>query len=232
MGYTKPTDKIIQDLETKRDIVELEKFYLDGQINNLENIVEQRKNEIVDTICKYKEQMLPEYDDDDHVVSFGRCLTPYVVSNYFFRSITNLQNLEPEYSGEQLSILWELYNELVMQVNMNLQEFTPTLSHFCKFIGFTTNGFKKLKKSNDLGISTVATKIDDYFYDNNVRMAELGKHNTRATIYRMKSEQERLEKETPQITIHATNIDLDGINKRIAELSSFDSANKEAKYNE
>lgn len=232
MDNTSPTDKIIQDLETKKNIVELEKFYLDGQINNLNEIVEQRKNEIVDKICDYKEQMLPMYDDDDNLVSYGKHLTPYVVSNYFFRSITNMQNLEPTYSGEQLSILWELYNELVMQVNMNLQEFTPTLSHFCKFIGFTTNGFKKLKKSSDIGISTTATKIDDYFYDNNVRMAELGKHNTRAMIYRMKSEQERLEKETPQITIHATNINLDEVNKRIAELSNFDNANKEAKYNE
>lgn len=233
MDNLNPTDKIIKDLEIKHDIVELEKFYIDGQLSNLNELTEQRKNSIVDDIVRYKDEHTETiYDKEGEEKGTKLIITPFIVSNYFFRSITNLQNLEPKYSGEQLSILWGLYEELVLQVNMNLCEFTPTLSHFCKFIGFTTNGFKKMKSSSDVGISTIVNKIIDYFYDNNVKMAELGKHSARATVYRMKSELERIEKETPQVTINATTIDLDGINKRIAEISNFNSMSLESKKDE
>lgn len=216
------TESIIKDLEIKNEIVELEKFYVDGQINNLPALVEQRKNEVIQQIFDYKFLHTEEKrNKDGEIISKKLKITPYITSNYFFRSITNLQNIEPTYSGEQLSILWDLYNEIVMQININLVEFTPTLSHFCKFIGMTSSGFKKMKNSSDEGIKIAANKIIDALYDESVTMAELGKHNTRASIYRMKSELERTEKEQPQVTIKATTIDLNGINKRINELSIF-----------
>lgn len=216
------TEKIIKDLEIKQDIVKLENFYVTGQLENLPLLVQQRKEDIVNEIMNYKEKHIEEkYDKDGNVISTKIVITPFIVSNYFFRSITNLQNIEPQYSGEQLSILWDLYNDIVMNVNMYLCEFTPTLSHFCKYIGVTTSGFKKMKNSSDEGIKVVVTKIIDNLYDENVKMAELDKHNARATVYRMKSELDKVERETPQVTINATNIDLDGINKRIMELSTF-----------
>lgn len=222
MEENNKTDKIIKDLEIKNEIVALEKFYVDGQINNLPALVEERKNQVIQDIFDYKFlHTVEKRNKDGEVTSSKLNITPYITANYFFKSITNLQNIEPQYSGEQLSILWDLYSEIVMQVNINLTQFTPTLSHFCKFIGITSSGFKKMKNSSDEGIKTMANKIIDSLYDGSVTMAELGEHNARASIYRMKSELERTEKEQPQVTINATTIDLNGINKRINELSIF-----------
>lgn len=216
------TDKILKDFENRNELVKLEKFFVNAQLDNLPTLVEEKKNDIVKQIENYK--MLygnPITDFDGNVTGYEAHPRPFVVSNYFFRSITNLQNIEPQYNGEHLSILWDLYSYMVEQVNIYLCEFTPNLSHFCRFIGITSTGFKKLKNSSDDGIRIVAEKIYDFFYDEGVTMAQLGKHNTRATIYRMKSELERLEKEQPTVVINTNTVDLDSINKRIAEIGNF-----------
>jgi hypothetical protein len=219
----KNVDEIVQEYETKQEIVELQKFYVNSQMTNLEELVKNRKEKLISDIQEYK--LLYEEDIlDSEGFPTGRTklpITPHVLSTYFFRSINNLHNIEPQYSGEHLSILWDLYSDMVNEVNIKLTEFTPNLSHFCRFIGISTNGFKKLKKSSDEGIRTVAEKIYDYFYDEAVTMAQLKKHNSRAMVFRMKSELERVEKEVPQVVVNATTVDLDAFNKRISELQNF-----------
>lgn len=223
-------EQILNDIQIKSDIVSLEKFYVDAQIDNLPDIVEEQKNNIVNRIAEYKEKYA-KYETDklgnDHLV-----VNNFVISNYFFRSINNLQNIEPKYSGEHLSILWNLYLYMVEQVNLNLCEFTPNISHFCKFIGITTVGLKKMLKSPDEGIQIVVQKIYDTCYDERMTMSETGKFNARATTFRMKSEMNINEKEAPQIVINTKSIDFDSISKRLNELNKFDKRAKEVKYEE
>ena len=231
MNDLNKTEKILQDFETKQEIVKLEKFYVNAQLDNLKEIVETKKTKILADITAYKEAYSEDILDSDGNPTGGKKLkiTPYAISNCFFRSINNLHNIEPQYSGEHLSILWDLYSDMVEQVNIHLTEFTPNLSHFCRFIGITTSGFKKFKNSSDEGIRIVAEKIYDYFYDGAVTMAQLGKHNTRAMVFRMKSELEKVEKESPQVIITANTVDLDEFNKRLNELQKFDNRMKQSK---
>lgn len=227
----KTCDEIIEEARIKNEIVELQRFYVDGKLSDLDKLVEKRKSRLISDINEYKLLHTEDILDKDGFPT-GRTklnITPHVLSNYFFRSINNLHNIEPQYSGEHLSILWDLYSDMVNEVNIRLGSFTPNLSHFCKFIGISTNGFKKLKNSSDEGIRVVTDKIYDYFYDGAVTMAQLGKHNARAMTYRMKSELEKMEKETPQIIVNTTSVDLDEFNKRIMELQKFDNRVKEAK---
>lgn len=230
-------DKTIEEVEIKNQIKTLENFYVNAQLDNLPELVEQRKEEIVNEVMDYKEKHTQLFlDRQDNPIEKIK-ITPFIVSNYFFRSINNLQNIEPKYSGEHLSILWNLYLYMVEQVNLNLCEFAPSISHFCKFIGITTVGLKKMLKSPDEGIKTVVQKIYDVCYDERMTMSEVGKFNPRATTFRIKSEMEINEKEKPQVVINANNVNFDEINKRIEELTNFDKrVNKikvaEAKYEE
>lgn len=220
----KKVDEIIEEFETKKEIVELQKFYVNSQLDNIKDLVEARKNKLIKDIMDYKDLHSEDILDKDGYPT-GRkrfSIAPHTVSNYFFRSINNLHNIEPQYSGEHLSILWDLYSDMVDEVNINLTEFTPNLSHFCRFIGISSSGFKKMKNSSDDNIRIVAEKIYDYFYDGAVTMAQLKKHNSRAMVFRMKSELERMEKEVPQVTINNTTVDLDEFNKRLQELQNFD----------
>ena len=220
----KTVDEIMEDFEIKNEIVELQKFYVNSQLDNLNDLVENRKKKLLEDITAYKMIHSEEILDKDGFPT-GKTkfkIAPHTISHYFFRSINNLHNIEPQYSGEHLSILWDLYSEMVDKVNIHLAEFTPNLSHFCRFIGISSSGFKKLKNSADEGIRIVAEKIYDYFYDGAVTMAQLGKHNARAMVFRMKSELERVEKEVPQVIVNTTSVDLDEFNKRISELQNFD----------
>lgn len=224
-------EKAYEESEIKNQITTLEKFYVNAQLDNLDKIVEQEKDNIVTKICEYKVLHTEKYIDD-----YGKekekplKITPFVVSNYFFRSINNLQNIEPQYSGEHLSILWNLYLYMVEQVNLNLCEFTPNISHFCKFIGITTAGLKKMLKSPDDGIRIVVEKIYDACYDEQMTMAENGRYNARATTFRMKSEMNIVEKETPQVVVNVNATNYDEVNKRLNELLGFDKRVTEAEY--
>ena len=220
MEYNK-REQLLEDLNKKNELKKLENFYINGKIENLPLLVEEKKKEIVEVISDYIGKYTETYYDEDGTEHTKIRMTPYIVSNYFFRSIINLNNIEPLYSAEQLSILWDLYQYQVEQVNIMLCPFTPTVSHFCKFIGITTNGFRKMKNSPDEGTRIIIAKIEDSCFDSNVTMAQMGKFKERSTVYRMKSEQERIEKETPQVIVHATNVDLAGINKRLQELDKF-----------
>lgn len=226
----KKGDEIVAEFDVKNEIIELQKFYVNGQLESIAEMVEVRKKKLLSDITEYKllheEQIL-----DANGFPTGKTkikIAPHTLAHYFFRSINNLHNIEPQYSAEHLSILWDLYSDMVDEVNINLTEFTPNLSHFCRFIGISSSGFKKLKNSADEGIRVVAEKIYDYFYDGAVTMAQLGKHNSRAMTYRMKSELERMEKEAPQVIVNTTTVDLNEFNKRLSELQNFDARIKKA----
>lgn len=206
----KKTEQRFDDFQKKQEIVKLQKFYVNSQLDNLDELVDARKKEIEEELIAFKN----EHSDMEDI-------PPYILSNYFFKSVTSLQNIEPKYSSEHLAILWELYSYMVEQVNLKLCEFTPRLTHFCKFIGITASTFKNMLKSPDENVKFVATKIKDACYDNGVIMAQLEKHNTRATLYRMKSELEVTEKAQPKEINVKMPVDLEKINKRIEELKNF-----------
>lgn len=234
MIFLKKYDKaenVYEEKEIKNQITTLENFYVNAQLDNLPQLVEEQKNNIVNQIIEFKEKRMTLYDSDTgEITQEGVRMTPFVISNYFFRSINNLQNIEPQYSGEHLSILWNLYLYMVEQVNLNLCEFTPNISHFCKFIGITTTGLKKMLKSSDEGIRIVVEKIYDACYDEQMTMAEHGKYNARATTFRMKSEMNIVEKEAPQVVVNVNATNYDDVNKRLNELLGFDKRVTEAEY--
>lgn len=222
-------DEIYNDALIKADVKSLEQFYVNGKIENLPQIVENKKEQIVKDILDYKMLYTEEKKNDKgEVTSTKLHITPYIVSNYFFRSINGLNNIEPEYSGEHLSILWNLYTYMVEQVNIHLTPFTPNITHFCKFIGITSSSLKRMLKSPDDGIRITVEKIYDVCYDERMTMAELDKYNARATTFRMKSEMNINEKDVPQVVINTQSIDFDSISKRLSELSKFDDKVKEA----
>lgn len=144
-----------------------------------------------------------------------------MIQKYFFQSINPLVNVEPEYSAEKLGILWQLYEEMIGKINAKIGVIVPSLSGFCGFIGIRLSTFRRYKQSVDEDMRVVVEKIEDGCFDSNVAMAQMGFLKERSTVYRMKSEQERIEKETPTIHIHSEGVDLGDINKRLEELKGF-----------
>lgn len=204
-------NKEIKELQNKNELINLENFYVNGKLDNLDQLVELKKKEWV--------QRLNEFEQQENFLAKKN---PYLVSTYFFKTINPLTSVEPEYSPEKLSIVWDLYMYLVEQVNMHICVLQPTISHFCRFAGISVNTFKnyKIRGTNEMQI--LVNKISDATFDSNILLAQNDMLKDRSTIMRVKVENEVQEKPQVRVNVNVNEeIDLDQIATRLNEISKF-----------
>lgn len=217
----KADNKAIQ-LQNKQTIIDLQKFYVSAALDNLDSVIESKKEEIVNKLVEYKEKYTKTlYDKDGCPIGNKLEIKPYLISSYFFKSINPLGNIEPEYSSEKLALIFDLYMYLVEKVNEELGDFIPTKTHFCKFAGITTNTLNKYKNSPILEMRTIVDKIYDECFDSSLTMAQNGILNEKSTIFRAKSELEVVEKPQTHVNVTAHVVDLGDINERLTQLKMF-----------
>lgn len=208
-------------MENKNDIVKLENFYINAQINDmLPQIVEERKKEVVNQLVEFQqnyiEKKYDKYGNEEKIVN------PYLISTYFFKSINPLSNTEPIYSSEKLAIVWDIYMYLIEQVNMNIAPFQPTLSHFSKFAGISLNTLKNYRNMGDNQMNILIDKIYDETLDSNLTLAQNKKLTAKTTEFRLKVENEVVEKAQPKVNVNVSaKLDLNKINSRLSEITNF-----------
>lgn len=213
-------------LEKRNNLVQLENFYVNAQFNNLPEVVEHKKEEIVDKLTEFQENYVTI--NEDRQGNKYKIVNPYLVSTYFFKSINPLSNIEPVYNSEKLAIVWDLYMYLVEQVNMNIDTFNPTLSHFAKFAGISLTTLRNYRNSGDKQMCILLDKIYDETMDSNFTLAQNARLKEKTTALRLKIENEIVEQPVQKQVVNINaNLDLDKINSRITELANF---NKKVKY--
>lgn len=207
-------NKEMDALEKKNQLIDIENFYVNGKLDNMEKIVELKKKEIVKKIAEFQSQE-----------NYEAKMNPYLVSLYFFKTINPLTSVEPEYSAEKLAIVWDLYMYLIEQVNMNICIIQPTISNFCKFAGISTNTFKNYKNSGTREMQILTNKISDATFDSNILLAQNSILKDRSTMMRVKVENEVQEKPQVRVNVNVNEeVDLGQIASRLQEISSFKKA--------
>lgn len=217
-------DEKMSQLEQKNEVVQLEKFCVNATLDNLDDLMLQKEQELVTLIEKYQQMMCLEIKNSNgEVVEYTtKPYNPYLVSTFFFKSINPLSNIEPQYSSEKLSVVWNIYMYLIEQVNINIGPFQPTLSHFAKFAGISTYTLKSYRNSSDLQMQTMANKIFDETFDSNVLLAQNKILSNRSTELRVKVENEVQEKPQVKVNVNVNqDVDLGQISARLSELSNF-----------
>ena len=212
-------NELEQEKETQNSIRELEQFYVDGTVENMLANIEKRKEEIVNEMIEYARK-----NEKDDVV-----LNPIVVSNKFFKSIVPITSQEPVYNAEKLGIVYDYYCELIAEVNDKIGNFPSSLTLFCRFAGITLNTLRSYKNSTDYSMRIVAEKIYDQIGDENLTMSQIGLVKERSTIFKLKSQNEIVEKAQPNLNINANivDVDLDRIQERLNKYSQY--SNKRSK---
>ena len=209
-------NKEIKALEKKNELISLENFYVNGQLENIEQLVEMKKNELVNRITEFQKNLTPD-----------KQINPYLISTYFFKTINPLTNTEPEYSAEKLAIVWNLYMYLIEQVNMQIGILQPTISHFCKFAGISVNTFKNYKNRGTYEMQILANKICDETFNSNVLLAQTKVLSNRSTELRVKVENEVQEKPQVHVNVNVNEeVDLEQIASRLHEISNFKKTKK------
>lgn len=221
-------EKMLQ-LQQKNEVIDLEKFYVNSTLDNLEELLQKKEQELVKQIQEYQQMCVLEIKNSEgEIVDFvTKPYNPYLVSTFFFKSINPLSNIEPQYSSEKLAAVWSIYMYLIEQVNINIGPFQPTLSHFAKFAGISTYTLKSYKNSPDLQMQIVANKIFDETFDSNVLLAQNKILSNRSTELRVKVENEVQEKPQVKVNVNVNQeVDLGQISARLNEITNF-SKNKD-----
>lgn len=221
-----------KDLSIYNNIQNLEQFYNNGKIEDLLQNIEAKKESLVEDMIEYanKHTEACKWDKEGMPLAYEVKINPLVVSNYFFKPIIPIGNQEPVYNAEKLSMVFDYYCEILAQVNDTIGYYPSSLTLFCKFAGITLSTLRQYKVSSDYGLRTVVEKIYDQVGDENITMSQMGMVREKSTIFKMKTQNELIEKEQPKININITEKpDLTRINERLSKYSYF--ANKKDNKN-
>lgn len=214
-------------INTEKAIVEgTREFTLKVQDTELNEIIAQKKACFKDLMKEFlKEGLKIKYDKLGNEINETN---PYLVSTYFFKPINPQPNVETIYNSEQLTKVYDYYSKVVEQINLKVMPFQPTLSHFAKFAGMSLNQLANLRQSDNISMRNLVQRIYDDTFDANVMLSQHHKLEKTTTTYRMKVENEALEKKTPEVKVSVTTkpIDLDNIEERIATLKTIQVSQK------
>lgn len=211
-------------LKNKNDLKELEQSYIDNEIAKLPSYVEKQKEIITQEIIKYAEEhKIPcKWDEDGNPTAYKMQLSPLVITNYFFKPITNLTSVEPIYSAEELGIVFDYYCYILAVINDKIGNFPSSLTSFCKLAGITLSSLRNLRNNVDYNMRVVVEKIYDQIGDENITLSQMGMVKERTTMFKMKSQNELVEKEQPKININITEKpNFEQIEERINKYKQF-----------
>lgn len=217
----KNNDIMINNQNKLRD---LEQFYNENKVDTMLDTIQAKKQEICDEISQYASDNLKpcKWDKDGLPLEYKVNIKPIVINNYFFKSIVPLGNVEPIYNAEKLSMVFDYYCDILAEVNDKIGDFPSSLTSFCKLAGITLSTLRTYKNSPDLSMRVVVEKIYDQIGDVNISMSQLGIVKERTTLFKMKSENELVEKQQPIVNINITEkVDMEQINNRIDKYKVF-----------
>lgn len=211
--------------KNQNDLRDLEQFYTENKVDNMMKNIEIQKQKIVNEIAVFAEtnRKPTDWNEFGEPIAFtSKEVSPLVINNYFFKPITPITCQEPIYNAEKLGMVFDYYCYILAEVNDRIGHFPSSLTSFCKLAGITLNTLRNYKNSQDYNMRVVVEKIYDQIGDENITMSQMGIVKERSTIFKMKSENEMIEKQQPRINVNITERpDLDKISARLAEYKRF-----------
>ena len=210
--------------EIQNSIRELEKDYVEHKVETMLDSIEEKKQELVADMIKYAEEHTKpvKWDKEGNELDFKVEINPVVINNYFFKSIVPITSQEPMYNAEKLGMVFDYYCEILAEINDKIGNFPSSLTSFCKLAGITLATLRNYRNSSDYSLRVVAEKIYDQIGDENITMSQIGVIRERSTIFKMKSQNEIIEKEQPKVNINITEKpDIKRIEERLSKYKHF-----------
>lgn len=214
----------------QNSIRKLEQFYVEGKVDTMLQDIEQNKENLVNEMIEYADNHKIEckWTRDGDPIEWKVDLNPIVITNNFFKPITPIGCQEPVYNAEKLSMVFDYYCQILAEVNDKIGHFPSSLTLFCRFAGLTLYSLRRLKQSEDYNMRVIVEKIYDQIGDENLSMSQLGILKERSTLFKLKSQNEMVEKAQPNVNINANivDVDFDRIQERLAKYSQYSNKRK------
>lgn len=216
--------KLEMQRKKQNDLREFEQMYIENKIDNMFENIEQKKEELVADMIQYAEEHKKPVKWNKDGIPIGEKIeiNPLVINNYFFKSIVPITSQEPLYNGEKLGMVFDYYCEILAEINDRIGNFPSSLTSFCKLAGITMQTLRNYKNSSDYSLRVVAEKIYDQIGDENITMSQMGVVRERSTIFKMKAQNEIIEKEQPKVSINITEKpDMERIAERLSKYKEY-----------
>lgn len=202
---------------------DLENFFVNGTVNDimskLDIIKEEKVNEMIEYATKHQK---PIYDKDGEIQEYIVNVNPIVVSNSFFKSLSPLGSKVPIYNAEKLALIYDYYLYLLTEVNDKIGDFPASLATFCKLAGISMQDLREYRRSADLDMRNIVEKIYDEIGENNLSMAQLGIVKGTPTQFKLKTQNEMVEKSVPNVNItFKETINTDRINENLSKYKEY-----------
>lgn len=215
-----------RDIEkkTQNSIRELEEFYVNGTVENMLTSIEEKKKELVADMINYAEtHRVPiKWDEEGNPTAYRPQMNPLVINNYYFKSIVPIGSQEPIYNAEKLAMVYDYYCDILTNINDKIGYFPSSLTSFTKLAGITMSTLRSYRNSDDLNMRIIAEKIYDQIGDENITMAQMDIVKERSTLFKLKSQNEMVEKQQPNININITEKpDVVRIQERLEKYKAF-----------
>lgn len=226
----KKNEKFEVEIANRNDLRDLEQAFINDKVSNMMQAVEAKKEELVREMIIYAEKNTKpcKWNKEGDPIAYKTIVNPLIINNYFFKPIIPITSQEPLYNAEKLGLVFDYYCDLLAEVNDKIGYFPSSLTSFCKLAGITLATLRNYKYSDDLSMRIVVEKIYDQISDENITLSQLGDVRERSTIFKLKSQNELVEKEQPKISINITEKpDYNRIQERLNKYKHF--ANKKGK---
>lgn len=210
--------------KNQNDLRALEEFYTTGKVEDMLSTIEEKKKELVEDMINYAEtHRVPcKWNEEGEPTAYKLNMNPLVINNYYFKSIVPIASQEPMYNAEKLAMVYDYYCDILSNINDKIGYFPSSLTSFCKLAGITLSTLKSYKNSNDLNMRVIAEKIYDQIGDENITMAQMDIVKERSTLFKLKSQNEMVEKQQPNVNITITERpDMEKIEQRINKYKVF-----------
>lgn len=210
--------------KNQNDLRALEEFYTTGKVEDMLSTIEEKKKALVEDMINYAEtHRVPcKWNEEGEPTAYKLNMNPLVINNYYFKSIVPIASQEPMYNAEKLAMVYDYYCDILSNINDKIGYFPSSLTSFCKLAGITLSTLKSYKNSNDLNMRVIAEKIYDQIGDENITMAQMDIVKERSTLFKLKSQNEMVEKQQPNVNITITERpDMEKIEQRINKYKVF-----------
>ena len=210
--------------QNQNELRELEQFYVEGKVDTMLETIQEKKEELVKEMIKYHDSHIKEckWNKDGEPIGWKVDMNPLVINNYFFKPITPIGCQEPVYNAEKLGMVFDYYCDLLAEVNDKIGNYPSSLTSFCRLAGLSFNTLRNYRNSDDYNMRIIVEKIYDQIGDENVTMSQMGVVRERSTIFKMKSQNEMVEKVQPQVKVNVNaEIDMGRIQERLNKYKRF-----------
>ena len=206
------------DENNKIKVRKLEEFYVNGTVSDLIPELNKQKDKMVEKMIEYAKENKTacKWDKDGHPVDYTIEIKPIVINNYFFKSIVPLGSKIPTYSAEQIAMAFDYYMDIITNINVHIGNYPTSLTTFCKFLGISMTTLRNYRNSEDIDMRNIVEKIYDQIGEENLTMSQMGVAKEKSTLFRLKTQNEIVEKATPNVNItYKTTIDKDALENKL-----------------